>query len=537
MSPPYTEKVMEHFTNPHNVGEIPGADGVGQVGNPVCLVEGTLVQLNNHYLEIEQVQPKERVLTHEGVYSNIVQRSVREYDGPIVTLKNQLGSVEMTPDHLVLAVKRPKQHKYNYTRNKKWLKADWFHVNELEERDISLYPVLKEIKEQELFDLSSRYIEARAADNMLPESIKVDADFLKLAGYYLSEGSITHDTSVYFSFNIDEIDYQDDVVNGLSKVFGLRSNIEKREETHVACVVVHNINLARLFEATFGKGAANKHIPDFMIFLPPEKQVHLLKGLWCGDGYVNLERKGPRAGYATISMQLAGQVKTLLLRQGIIPSVFKEPGSIMEDITHQEAYRIHVGDVNSLKKLCGILGLECTLEGTRKEHSWIKDGFLCTPITSIESRSFVGKVYNFEINDQHSYVTDSFTTHNCGDMIYIYISVKDDIMTDVKFKTFGCGAAIATSSMVTDLARGKTINEGLKITWEDVADNLGGLPPQKMHCSNLAADALHEAIHDYLRKWGREPPLSPGTKKPHEDDHCETDVDSPVHIESEVLKK
>lgn len=119
----------------------------------------------------------------------------------------------------------------------------------------------------------------------------------------------------------------------------------------------------------------------------------------------------------------------------------------------------------------------------------------------------------------------------CGDMMYIYISVKDDILTDVKFKTFGCGAAIATSSMVTDLAIGKTIQEGLKITRKDVADSLGGLPPQKMHCSNLAADALHEAIHDYLRKQGREPPLAPGAKKPHEDDHCEVDADSPIHIE------
>ncbi|WP_019177157.1 Fe-S cluster assembly scaffold protein NifU [Methanomassiliicoccus luminyensis] len=106
----------------------------------------------------------------------------------------------------------------------------------------------------------------------------------------------------------------------------------------------------------------------------------------------------------------------------------------------------------------------------------------------------------------------------CGDLMWIYIKVKDDILTDVKFKTFGCGAAIATSSMVTELARGKTIQEGLKITRQNVASELGGLPPQKMHCSNLAADALHEAIHDYLRKQGREPPLPPGAKKG-DDDH------------------
>jgi len=88
----------------------------------------------------------------------------------------------------------------------------------------------------------------------------------------------------------------------------------------------------------------------------------------------------------------------------------------------------------------------------------------------------------------------------CGDLMTIYIKVKDDRIQDVKFKTFGCGAAIATSSMITELAKGKTLEESMRITRADVANNLGGLPPIKMHCSNLAADGLHEAIKDYLKR-------------------------------------
>lgn len=88
----------------------------------------------------------------------------------------------------------------------------------------------------------------------------------------------------------------------------------------------------------------------------------------------------------------------------------------------------------------------------------------------------------------------------CGDVMWLYIKVKDNIITDIKFKTFGCGAAIATSSMITDLARGKTLEEAKVITRQDVANALEGLPPQKMHCSNLAADALREAIKDYEAK-------------------------------------
>ena len=92
----------------------------------------------------------------------------------------------------------------------------------------------------------------------------------------------------------------------------------------------------------------------------------------------------------------------------------------------------------------------------------------------------------------------------CGDMMSIYINVKNDKIEDIKFKTFGCGAAIATTSMTTELAKGKTLDEAMKITREQVADELDGLPPVKMHCSNLAADALHEAVKDYKKKVGEE---------------------------------
>ncbi len=88
----------------------------------------------------------------------------------------------------------------------------------------------------------------------------------------------------------------------------------------------------------------------------------------------------------------------------------------------------------------------------------------------------------------------------CGDLMEIQIKVKNGKIEDIKFKTFGCAAAIATSSMITDLAKGKTLEEAMKITRDNVADALEGLPPIKMHCSNLASDALHSAIKSYLAK-------------------------------------
>jgi len=92
----------------------------------------------------------------------------------------------------------------------------------------------------------------------------------------------------------------------------------------------------------------------------------------------------------------------------------------------------------------------------------------------------------------------------CGDLMWVYIKVEKkngkDILKDIKVKTFGCVAAIATSSMITDLAMGKTLEEAKKITRDNIASALEGLPPIKMHCSNLAADGLHKAIEDYEKK-------------------------------------
>lgn len=104
----------------------------------------------------------------------------------------------------------------------------------------------------------------------------------------------------------------------------------------------------------------------------------------------------------------------------------------------------------------------------------------------------------------------------CGDLMEIFIKVKENKIDDIKFRTFGCGSAIAVSSMVTEMAKGKTPEEAMLITRKDVADELDGLPPQKMHCSNLGADALHAAIKNYWIKIGK---IKAEEANPNEDSH------------------
>jgi nitrogen fixation NifU-like protein len=132
----------------------------------------------------------------------------------------------------------------------------------------------------------------------------------------------------------------------------------------------------------------------------------------------------------------------------------------------------------------------------------------------------------------------------CGDVMYLYIKIKKnkegkDIISDIKFETFGCIAAIATSSMITKMAKGKTIEEALKISKLDVANSLGGLPKIKLHCSVLASDALTEAIYDYLTKNKLQ--ISEDLEKRHaqikkETEFVEERFKEQVEMEKEVLE-
>lgn len=120
----------------------------------------------------------------------------------------------------------------------------------------------------------------------------------------------------------------------------------------------------------------------------------------------------------------------------------------------------------------------------------------------------------------------------CGDMMSIYLKIQDNKINDIKFQTFGCGAAIAVSSMLTEIAKGKTLEEAKKITNKDVAEALDGLPKNKLHCSNLGADALQAAIQDYERKKeGKSTTeIDPQEKHKHEDDekcycpYCDAEI-------------
>jgi nitrogen fixation protein NifU and related proteins len=504
----YTKKVFEHFQNPKNLGEIKNADAVGTLGNPVCLPPNEKIYLNGSLTEIKKSKKNDLVNSHDSTRNKVLLTPSRKYSGRIIFLQNNLGKVNLTPEHLILAIKLPTHYNYLRTRNKQKLIPSWYHAKDLKKRDIILYPIMKNTQDKKVLEIDIPKYKYDFKSKKIPKKISVNDSLLRLIGYFMSEGNIQDKPSktyISFTLNINENDIARDISKISKEIFDIEVKIKEIPKRNTLIVYLYNAQLARFFKKLFGNGAQNKKLPEFIMSLPTEKQKSLIYGLWRGDGYINLNRKGPRAGYATISYQLSQQIKVLLLRQEIIPSIYEEKAKISKWANHKKAYRIHIGQRNSLINLCKILKIKYTPKSYISVTSWLDKNFLYTPITKIKNSNYSGKVHNLEVETTHSYLSEAFTLHNCGDVMKIYLKISKnkagkEIIKDIKFQTMGCAAAIATSSMITELAKGKTLAQAKKITNQNVSSALKGLPPIKMHCSNLAANCLKDTISKYENK-------------------------------------
>ncbi len=504
----YSKQVIEHFRNPRNMGEMEKPDAVGKIGNPTCLLPDEKIHKNSDSIPISELKENQEILTHNGNYEKVVGIFSRNYNGKIITLKNKLGKISLTPEHLIYGIKVPKRWKFLFNKGKKTLIPSWHHIEDLEKGDIILYPIFKKEEDTKFLEIKIPKAKYDFRSKEIPNEILLNEDLLRLFGYFLAEGNIQEKpckTFISFALNINEKEIVEDIKSIAKNLFGLEIKIKGLPERKTIVVYIYNAKLARFFKKLFGNGAEHKKLPDFIMNLPPEKQKSLIYGLWKGDGYVNLNRNGPRAGYTTISYQLAQQIKTLLLRQKIVPSIYVDKEKEIRGVKHKKAYRIHVGQRDSLKRLCNILKIEYSPKSREAIKSWFDDNYLYTPVTDKEILNYEGKVFNLEVESAHSFVSEAFCLHNCGDVLWVYLKIEKnkqnkDYIKDIKFQTFGCIAAIAVSSVLTEMVKGKTLEEAKKLSNQEIVKKLGGLPPIKYHCSLLGAEALHKAIENYEKK-------------------------------------
>lgn len=478
----YSEKMMEYFRNPRNVGEISDASGIGNVGNPVCgdimrlyikvddkevitdakfktfgcLPSSTEVVLpDGGWQKIGNVSKGESVLNNEGKEALVGEIFKNKYSGPMVNIVpfvSTYNRFSATPNHPIFAVKRARLPFGRKTSSK----CDWLRIGReklistnpeyipagiLEEGDYLAYTPNREIKDNPSFD----------------------RNVMRLLGYYLSEGYlIAKGRAVAFAFNKNEKKTIEDVKN-LLYLF-IRKKAQDRTRDNVTEIHISSTKLASFLKQHCGSLARHKILSRDVMLLPYDKQKEMLKTYMIGDG--NFYRRRPQDTFTyraiTASINLAAQIQEILARGGIFSSI-KE---VLKDNCVIEGRKIKPSLMYTIT-----FKLERKHEFVRKT----KDYFL-VPIRKVEKKYYNGIVRNLQINDwTNSYLVKGFVVHNCG-------------------------AAIATSSMVTELIKGKTIEDALKVSNHAVAEALGGLPKIKMHCSVLAEQALKSAIDDYLAK-------------------------------------
>lgn len=512
----YSDIVKDHFFNPRNLMlEDPDEsqyDAVGMVGSPACLLSNTLIRTNPAVKKIDKFSPGERALSHDGKFYPITRIFRPKYNSELVCIKNPLGEITATADHLIYAVQIPRKtdSPFVHIKYKKQIPPSWVHAGDLKKGDIVLYPIPKEIRLTEHLNLphpSRKFWDFKSVQ--LPVEIKITEGLLELFGYYVANGSSKTDT-LTFTFSQKEEKLAERTGELIKRYFGLNVTTKPRLSNHRIDVNVYNIYLAGLFREWFGVLAENKKVPEFILFLESSLQRGFLRGLWRGDGYFNSQRSQPRAGFATVSETLLHQVIWLLLRQKIAPSIYKEKAREVGGVFHKKSYRIHVGDMESLERLADILEIDFKRDSSKRHavESWFDENYLYVPVRKVLSAKFNGRLYNFEVENSHTYTTDAFLVHNCGDMMKIWLKIEPQTekVKEMKWRTFGCGSAIAATSMFSLMVTengGLPLREALKIKPRHIMERLGGLPNRKIHCSVLADKAFRKAANDYFRRTGQ----------------------------------
>jgi len=477
---------MKHFLRPKNQGRIKNADAVGEAGNILCgdvmkiylkigkkkgklfikdikfetfgcLPPDEEIVTNDGWKKISELRNDCLVLNSRGKLTRIKEKYVRDYEGLILhffPFVSPYNSFRVTPEHPILCIKRKWLKSARKNGKSKWLRIDekellstkprYIRAIDVEEGDFLVFVINKRIEGNKTFS----------------------SNLMRLIGYYLSEGYFSSKGSIVaFSFHKKEKKYIEEVKRLIKEIVGKEP--KERTRGNVTKVYICSRKLAKFLESVAGKYARKKALSLEILSLAPKKQWELIQTYFNGDGSLTRRRMNDTPTYrlATSSKKLAVQLQQMLGRCGIFSSIKKiktKPSKIDGRIIEGSE----------------IYSVDFKLKRKRNKFVRSKGKYFLIPVRKITKEWYKGKVYNLHVEgNPKSYLVKGFAVHNCV-------------------------VAIANSSLLTEMVKGKTLDEVLKMKKDDLVKRLGKVPPIKIHCSVLALEALHEAIYNYLKKKG-----------------------------------
>ena len=410
---------------------------------PGCLLPEELIHTQDGLWPIAKIGVGDKVLTHTGKFEQVSETYKHKYNGDIYQITaNCFGTVSLTPEHPVLSVKRQDEKRNNKDFTSYWIRAD-----QLKKGDYVVFPIHLETHDLNTIKINRVKSSKDTRSKILPKEVPLSNDILYLFGLYIAEGWI-HSRAINFAFHLNERKLQQFVLKAFKKILSLNGSIKQFPQKFLAEIHFNHSVLARQFLNWFNSGANKKIVPEFLLNLPPQKQANLIRGLWEGDGYIY--RNQPRASYKTISVTLAHQLKLLLLRQGIVPTI-----SIYKAYkNHKISYSVQVVGFDDFEKLCLVLKKNTTLiKKPGGKHPVVRDkSHVYLPIRKIKITKYSGYVQNLKVEKNNSFISINSALHNCGDF-GIWGALKQ-ALESLKIKPdqaaffFGVGCAGNISSFI-----------------------------------------------------------------------------------------
>jgi radical SAM protein with 4Fe4S-binding SPASM domain len=388
-----------------------------------CVKPDTLVNTGSSFIPISSVKEGDAVVGHSGQIRNVTKIWERPYSGDMVNIltKGSNEPIAFTPEHPVYAITgrpcangrlrcRPDCPDVKCRRrwDSAWGVPEWKDAKDVTAADCVVYPIDRRVFTAETLTITETH---RHNAKAIPATVSITPALLRLFGWYISEGC-AHPTSgtVAFTLHEDEREDAEWIADTIHAIFGLFASV-KPKGTHGLRVVCHSVRLSRALLAMFGRGAANKRIPDSLMTLPPDQQLPMLQSLFYGDGGTDRQKN---AFFSTISGDLAYQVKMLLLRQETIPSMRRYYATRHhDDSVRQDEYRVYVYDRAVCQRLFSPRWNFSTKVGPCAQGGWISGDMAYMPVRSVTTEHYDGPVHNLEVEHDNSYVLTTMVAHNC----------------------------------------------------------------------------------------------------------------------------